>query len=179
MALTDFEIGKIAEIVAGRVGTELDAKTLRQVIDRVVDAMKDQQGNPTITGVTCDISASSRSDFEQSKKPDISTQVSDKGGLYEQIKKTDGNRIIVAAFGNNRPGIVAALTQVLSENACSIEDISQTLLQEFFSMIMIVGIEGCNVDFATLKDRLAATESQYGMKVYVMHEDIFKFMHRI
>ncbi|HOP05839.1 MAG TPA: ACT domain-containing protein [candidate division Zixibacteria bacterium] len=105
--------------------------------------------------------------------------IADRGGLYEQIERSDGTRIIVAAFGKDRPGIVAALTQVLSENSCSIEDISQKLMQEFFSMIMVINIDNCKVDFAALRDRLAAAEAQFGMKVYVMHEDIFKYMHRI
>ena len=54
-----------------------------------------------------------------------------------------------------------------------------SLLQDFFSMIMIVNIEGSTVDFSGLRDRLQQTESQLGMKVYVMHEDIFRYMHRI
>ena len=87
--------------------------------------------------------------------------------------------LLIAAFGKDRPGIGAALTGVLTEHNCSIEDISQTLLQDFFSMIMIVNIEGSTVDFATLVERLKATETQLGMKVYVMHEDIFRYMHRI
>lgn len=46
-------------------------------------------------------------------------------------------------------------------------------------MIMIVNIEGSTVDFATLVERLKATEATLGMKVYVMHEDTFRYMHRI
>jgi len=186
MGLSEFEIGKIAEIVAGRTGSSLDAKSLRQVIDKVVDAMK--AGNPEITGATCETPSSlSRSGSERSEKPDIPPRVlppdqalvADKGGLYEQIEKTDGNRIIVAAFGKDRPGIAAALTAVLAENSCSVEDISQTLMQDFFSMIMIANIAGCPVDFSALRDKVVATEAQFGMKVYVMHEDIFRYMHRI
>ncbi|MEA3297304.1 MAG: ACT domain-containing protein [candidate division Zixibacteria bacterium] len=95
------------------------------------------------------------------------------------MEKTDKTRVIIAAFGKDRPGIVAALTNVLAEHNCSIEDISQTLMQDFFSMIMIVNIVDCSVDFSALRDKLQATEAQLGMKVYVMHEDIFRYMHRI
>jgi ACT domain-containing protein len=189
MGLSEFEIGKIAEIVAGRVGTRLDAKALRHVVDRVADAMKEQEANPGITGVTCDVSgttvASRRENPAESSVPAQTVLppdealVSEKGGLYEQIERTDGTRIIVAAFGKDRPGIVAALTNVLAEQTCSIEDISQTLMQEFFSMIMVVRIDNCPIDFSALRDKLQATEAQFGMKVYVMHEDIFRYMHRI
>lgn len=178
MSLSDFEIGKIAEIVAGKVGQNLDAKALRQIIDRVVDSLREQQRNPEIKGATCEVSASATKNESSSLPPD-EAMINNKGGLYEQIEKTDKTRVIIAAFGKDRPGIVAALTNVLAEHNCSIEDISQTLMQDFFSMIMIVNIVDCSVDFSTLNDRLQATEAQLGMKVYVMHEDIFRYMHRI
>ncbi len=213
MSLSDFEIGKIAEIVAGKSGAKLDAKALRQVIDRVVDALKEKQANPEIEGATCEtgkpVSSPSGVDVAReamlSKPPTLPAKpggpqlavgsehkpsasqlpppdeamITAEGGLYEQIEKTDKTRVIIAAFGKDRPGVGAALTGVLAEHNCSIEDISQTLLQDFFSMIMIVNIEGSTVDFGTLCDRIKATESQLGMKVYVMHEDIFRYMHRI
>jgi len=206
MTLSDFEIGKIAEIVAGKSGAKLDAKALRQVIDRVVDALKEQQANPEIKGVTCEVPRPSKADVANAQRamlskpsptlaenlpgdvtkrqeaampPPDEAMITARGSLYEQIGKTDKTRIIIAAFGKDRPGVGAALTAVLAEHNCSIEDISQTLLQDFFSMIMIVNIEGSTVDFATLVERLKATESQLGMKVYVMHEDTFRYMHRI
>ncbi len=189
MALSDFEIGKIAEIVAGKVGAELDAKTLRQVIDRVVDSMRQNQGNPEIEGVTCDVSRTPdgpSSPIDPSVKRDTprvlppdEEMISAKGGLYEQIEKTDRKRVIIAAFGKDRPGIGAALTSVCAEYHCSIEDISQTLMQEYFSMIMIVNIADATLDFSALCDRIKATEATLGMKVYIMREDIFRYMHRI
>lgn len=194
MALSEFEIGKIAEIVAGRTGAQLDAKTLRRVIDRVTDALKETPANPDIRGVTCEIPRTqpapegpsspiqqTRSESAQSRQPlpPDEAMIADRGGLYEQIEKSEGNRVIIAAFGKDRPGVVAALTEVLAEHNVSIEDISQTLMQEYFSMIMIVSISGANLDFTALRDRLQTTEGQLGMKVYVMHEDTFRYMHRI
>jgi ACT domain-containing protein len=220
MTLSDFEIGKIAEIVAGKSGAKLDAKALRQVIDRVVDQLNQDRGNPDIEGATCDTSrppdddqgapqlavgsdkdtesviarsAAERGTTRQSHPdkgapqlavgsslpPPDEAMVTAQGGLYEQIEKTDKTRVIIAAFGKDRPGVGAALTGVLADCNCSIEDISQTLLQDFFSMIMIVNIEGSTVDFSGLRERLQETETQLGMKVYVMHEDIFRYMHRI
>lgn len=188
MALSDFEIGKIAEIVAGKVGAKLDAKALRQVVDRVVDSLKEKQGNPDITGATCEVSSSARPSSASEASPTYKPQeaespdesiLSERGGLYEQIEKTDKTRVIIAAFGKDRPGVVAAITNILAEHRCSIEDISQTLMQEFFSMIMVVNISGCSTDYNSLREKIQLTESQLGMKVYVMHEDIFRYMHRI
>jgi|CXWL01.1.fsa_nt_gi ACT domain-containing protein len=198
--LSEFEISKITEIVAGRMGVSVDAKTLRQVIDRVVDSLPNERGNPSISGGTCETPARGVSAFEKSGShqpppsvvtprpaynpraefsPTSGIRADKSGGLYDKIEKTDHTRIIVAAFGTNRPGIVAALTNVLAECQCSIEDISQTIMQEFFSMIMVVNIGGSKIDFTALRDKLISTEATYGMKVYVMHEDIFRYMHRI
>ena len=184
MSLSDFEIGKIAEIVAGKVGTRLDAKQLRQVIDGVVDSLKGNQGNPTIKSVTCDISAPRTPTPREGVRgvtplPPDEAAIAANPGLYERIEKTDRKRVIIAAFGKDRPGIVASIANTLAENSCSIEDISQTLMQEFFSMIMIVDISACPIDLSALTDRIKQTEQRLGMKVYMMHEDIFQYMHRI
>jgi len=185
MSLSDFEIEKITEIVVGKVGEKLDAKTLRQVVDRVVDSLREKQANPEITGVTCEVSQPKPGAPAVQPTPETSPQsvtdpqLDNKGGLYEEIEKTVATRIIVAAFGKNRPGVVSAITAVLAENNCLIQDISQTIMREFFSMIMVVDISGCSLDFSALRDRIQATETQLGMKVYVMHEDIFRYMHRI
>jgi len=185
MSLSDFEIGKIAEIVAGKVGTNLDAKTLRRVIDTVIDGLQNNKGNIDIEGATCEVTSrtplSNQPEGPYSKVEQASLDQANpqEGGLYEKIEKTGKTRIIIAAFGKDRPGVVASITSILAEMNCSIEDVSQTLMQEFFSMIMVVNITDSNVDFGGLRDRIKATEDQLGMKVYVMHEDIFQYMHRI
>ncbi len=186
MALSEFEIKKITEIVAGKVGTNLDAKELRRVIDSVVDNLAANRNNPEITGATCEISSSdSKSETKPYVSPTVQKYLTDEkqvqgaGGLYREIEKSNAPHIIVAAFGKNRPGVVAAITKILAELNCSIEDISQTIMQDFFSMIMVVNIKDCTMDFATLREKIQTTESTLGMKVYVMHEDIFKYMHRI
>jgi ACT domain-containing protein len=157
------------------------------VIDRVVDSLEAQRGNPDIEGVTCEVPRSQPAEQPSSLKgfqpttarPPDEEMLEGQGGLYEQIEKQEGRRIIIAAFGQNRPGVVAALTSVLAENKGNIEDISQKIMQEFFSMIMIVDISACPLDFQSLTDKIKATEAQLGYKVYVMHEDIFRYMHRI
>jgi ACT domain-containing protein len=186
MPLSEFEIQKITEIVAGKVGSKLDAKQLRSVIDTVVDRLHENQANPEIEGVTCEVSATEETSpeaevqkVEAVEDDTAEKEMTEKNGLYEEIERTDKNRIIVAAFGKNRPGVVAAITQVLAELNCSIEDISQTLMQEFFSMIMVVNISDCPIEFDALRDKIKETEALLGMKVYVMHEDIFSYMHRI
>ena len=187
MSLSDYEIRKITEIVAGKVGGNLDAKELRKVIDTVVDNMQANRNNPEITGATCEVSSSqgqtgtsaAHESTPTSEMTDADDVIKNEAGLYQRIEQGKANRVIIAAFGKDRPGVVSSITKILAEMNCSIEDISQTLMQEFFSMIMVVNITESNVEFAALRDKLKDTESQLGMKVYVMHEDIFEYMHRI
>ena len=88
-------------------------------------------------------------------------------------------RIIVASFGLNRPGIVASISAVLAENLCSIEDMSQRIMQEFFTLIMIVDITACKADFAALTEKLKTIEEKLGVTILAQHEDVFRYMHRV
>jgi len=89
------------------------------------------------------------------------------------------SRVILATFGRNRPGVVAALSAVLAENNCDVADITQKILQEFFSMIMIVDISNCPLDFAALRERLREVEARLGVTIVAQHEDVFRAMHRV
>lgn len=179
MTLSEFEIGKIAEIVAGKVGTTMDAKELRRVIDQVVDKMTttDQQTPNRVESATCEVASSEPSQASVPGEPQ--NVVEQQGGLYERLDQTTGTRVILAAFGHNRPGVISALTQVLAENQCNLEDISQKIMREFFTLIMIVDITNSTIEFSELVEKVKATETRFGMKVYMMHEDTFQYMHRI
>lgn len=89
------------------------------------------------------------------------------------------NRAIVTVVGKDRVGIIAALSSILAEANANIVDISQTILQEFFTMVMIADLSGCTLDLAELQDRLARKGEELGVKVTVQHEKVFGYMHRV
>lgn len=89
------------------------------------------------------------------------------------------SRAILTVLGQDRVGIVAGVSRVLAENSVNIEDISQTIMQEFFTMVMLVTIDEDKVSFAELQDKLNAIGDELGVKITVQKEDIFRFMHRI
>ncbi|MFO1399799.1 MAG: ACT domain-containing protein [Steroidobacteraceae bacterium] len=89
------------------------------------------------------------------------------------------NRVIVTVVGNDRTGIIAATSRVLADAGVNIVDISQTLMGEFFVMIMMADLSGATLALEQLKARLAATGAELGMRIDVQHEDVFKFMHRV
>ncbi len=89
------------------------------------------------------------------------------------------NRIIVTAFGKNRSGILAGLTTVLAKNNCDILDLSQKILQEFFTIMILVDISASGSDLETVKNEMIAAGEKLDLKVIVQHEDIFNAMHRV
>lgn len=89
------------------------------------------------------------------------------------------NRIVVTVVGKDKVGIIAGVANTLAGCNANIIDISQTIMQEFFTMIMMVDITGCSVDFAALKQLLDKCGDQLEVKITAQHEEVFHFMHRI
>ncbi|HID39972.1 MAG TPA: ACT domain-containing protein [Calditrichaeota bacterium] len=90
-----------------------------------------------------------------------------------------GNRIIITAFGKNQIGILAALTGVLAENQCDIIDLPQKILQEFFTIMLLVDISGSKKDFEGVKTAVVRAGEKLDLKVIIQHEEIFNAMHRV
>lgn len=88
-------------------------------------------------------------------------------------------RAIVTVTGKDKTGIIAGVSAALSECGANILDISQTVLQEYFAMIMLVDLTGSTVPFAAISDKLAETAGKLCMDIRVMREEIFDAMHRI
>jgi ACT domain-containing protein len=88
-------------------------------------------------------------------------------------------RVIVTVIGQDRVGIIAAVSAVLAEAHANIIDISQTTLREFFAMIMMADIEAATIPFGEIKRRLNATGDEMGLRIDAQHEDVFTYMHRV
>lgn len=91
----------------------------------------------------------------------------------------EGNRLVITVVGQDRVGVIAALTAILAEQMVNILDISQTILQGFFTMVMVVDATNSRVQLAELRESMVDAGLELGMTVTVQHEDVFKFMHRI
>ncbi|GEA15819.1 UPF0237 protein [Moorella sp. E308F] len=88
-------------------------------------------------------------------------------------------RAIITVLGQDRVGILAGITAVLAAANVNILDISQTILQEFFTMIMVVDLKDSNLDFFDLQTQLKARGEELGVQVTMQQAEVFKFMHRI
>lgn len=88
-------------------------------------------------------------------------------------------RAIITVIGKDKVGIVANISAVCAKNNANILDINQTLLQEVFTMVMLIDIEKLSNGFTVLKDELEKVGKENELQVHLMHEDIFNSMHRI
>lgn len=91
----------------------------------------------------------------------------------------EAKRVIVTVIGEDRVGIIAAVANTLAENQVNILDISQTILQDFFTMMMIVDISKSPIGISELQETLNQLGETIGMQIQAQHEDIFRYMHRI
>ncbi|SJZ34257.1 ACT domain-containing protein [Selenihalanaerobacter shriftii] len=94
-------------------------------------------------------------------------------------QKEENNRIVITVLGEDKVGIVAKMTTVLADYEANIIDISQTLLQDLFSMIMLVDISDIDISLEELQAKLEAAGKELELEVMAQHEDIFRYMHRV
>ncbi len=88
-------------------------------------------------------------------------------------------KAVVTVIGRDAVGILAKVAAVCAAHNANILDVTQSVLSEMFTMIMILDISGLNSSFADLHDALDRLGGEIGMKILTMHEDIFNSMHRI
>ncbi|ABO50199.1 ACT domain-containing protein [Desulforamulus reducens MI-1] len=99
--------------------------------------------------------------------------------LENLVRKQTGNRIIVTVIGQDRVGIIAKVSNILATHQVNILDISQTIMQEFFAMVLIADMEKSDLDLETIKEKLSILGQELGVKIEAQHEDVFRYMHRI
>lgn len=89
------------------------------------------------------------------------------------------NRTIITVVGKDTVGIIAKVCTYLAENGINILDISQTIVQDYFNMMMIVDMAKMSKAFETVSDELAEVGKGLGVQIKAQREEIFNMMHRI
>lgn len=97
----------------------------------------------------------------------------------EQERRKTGRRAVVTTTGKNRKGIVAKIAQAIADAGGDILDISQTLVADYFTMIIIIDMTSLEVPFTELKARLTEMVRALGAECLVMHEDVVGALQRI
>ncbi len=88
-------------------------------------------------------------------------------------------KAVITVVGKDKIGIIAGISRVLAEHLVNILDISQTILQDYFTMIMIVDLSKINISFEEIRAELDKKGQDIGLSIKIQHEDIFKAMHQI
>ena len=88
-------------------------------------------------------------------------------------------KAIVSVFARDRKGIISYVTGLLAEKDINVLDISQTLMQEYFAMIMLVDLKDCPLSFDELSQYLAERGEELGLSIHIQRQDIFDAMHRV
>ncbi len=88
-------------------------------------------------------------------------------------------RSVITVIGKDRKGIIAGVSTELANAGINILDISQTILQEYFVMIMLVDMTGATEDFREIQKRLQRKGRELGVQVKMQRESIFNAMHQI
>lgn len=88
-------------------------------------------------------------------------------------------RVVITVLGKNRPGILAAITAVLGETNVDIRDITQSVIEDIFTMTMLADTSACTLDFTGLQQELSAAGEKIGVSVQMQREDVFNFMYRL
>ena len=97
--------------------------------------------------------------------------------LPDSIAST--GQVILTSFGLNKPGVIAAITTALSKSNCDISDLSQKLMGDFFTMIMIVDTSNSDLSLNDIQNEMKSISDDMNIKIMLQHEEIFRSMHRI
>jgi ACT domain-containing protein len=149
--LTEAEIRKIAEQVVQQLGSHATPANVEKVVHETIQRI--EQHEPAAM-----VSPSAVRSIENSSNRD---------------------RVIVTAFGKNKIGILGGITSTLATTNCDVIDLSQKILKEFFTIMLLIDISNSSLDFESIKQELINTGEKFDLKVVVQHEEIFKTMHRI
>ncbi len=95
------------------------------------------------------------------------------------VRSEEGNRIVITVLGHDRVGIIAGIATILAEGGINILDINQTIMQGFFTMVMVADMTGSPLDIVSLREVLNRKGTEMQLQITVQHEDIFNYMHRI
>lgn len=88
-------------------------------------------------------------------------------------------KAVVTVIGVDKPGIIARISGKLFEENVNILDITQTIMGDIFSMIMLVDVKSKETDFSALVSDMKAIGEEIGVEITVTREEIYKSMHRI
>ncbi len=89
------------------------------------------------------------------------------------------NKAVITVIGKDMVGILAKVTEICAKSGVNVLEVTQSILQDLFAMVMLVDMSGSSVDVAALSSEMDRLGDQMGLRIHVMHEDIFNSMHKV
>ncbi len=100
-----------------------------------------------------------------------------RGPVNNEEKQQD--KVVITVVGKDRVGIIAGITGFLASHQVNIEDITQKILGEYFTMILVGDISRTAISLGELREALVRKGEEIGVQVYMQHAGVFRAMHRI
>ncbi len=88
-------------------------------------------------------------------------------------------RAVITVIGKDAVGILAKVSSACAEHGINVLEVTQSILQEMFAMIMMVDMKDSTIPFPEFSDRMTKLGESMNMSIHTMHEDIFNSMHKI
>ena len=88
-------------------------------------------------------------------------------------------KAIITVLGKDKVGIMYQVSKVLNDNHVNIEDVTQTIMQDYFTMLMLVKLDESKTSFDEVRQRLHELGQQTGLSIHIQKEEIFDTMHKI
>ncbi len=88
-------------------------------------------------------------------------------------------RAVITVIGKDMVGILSSVSSICAKNNVNIIEVTQSILQDMFCMIMMADVSQCSVSFSDFSDTLSEYGKENGLSIHVMNEEIFNSMHRI
>lgn len=150
----------------------MTASEIRAIIDRVAEALGPGATPAQVEEVARAVIAAGGDGAGGSRQPGApATHVVGDGPI--------SGRILVTAYGCDQPGILAAVTSELRDLKVNVLDVSQKILQDYFTLILLADLEGSGATPGRVQERLSAHADRLGVRIMVQHEELFYAMRRI
>ncbi len=88
-------------------------------------------------------------------------------------------KAVISVIGKDAVGILAKVSAICAESNANVTEVTQSVLQDVFAMVMLVDITNLSIPLSALSDKMTELGKSLGLSIYVMHEDIFNTMHHI
>jgi ACT domain-containing protein len=159
--------------------SEADIRELVARVTRAVAARTGKSRAELASIVAAEVSAALGEGERPARAAEALQRVELCASCLEEARRRGGKRAVVTTTGRNARGIVAKIAQAIADAGGDIVDISQTLVADYFTMIIVVDTAGLEVPFAEFKARLVRAVQALGADCLVMHDEVVSALQRV